>query len=259
MPVDCAEIRDAFLTGRPLPSQEVAAHVAGCAACRELLRTPVLGSLLASHSPPDSTEGALLSQVRARLEGEVGVRARLRSLKTSRRALLVAITLAAAIAPALASHHGTGGGWERAAPSLAILGAGLLLALMLSLTPSYRAARPGRALAVSALSLLIPFALVWLSGSGATELAAPPRAVSCFLYGAALSLPLFALFRLSDRAEQPSLRSLLLLAGACGLTANFALRLHCPSSDPVHLLLGHASLSVAWLLASAAPAALGRD
>jgi hypothetical protein len=40
-----------------------------------------------------------------------------------------------------------------------------------------------------------------------------------------------------------------LSAVALGLSANLVLELHCPSGNALHLLLGHASLGIAWLSA----------
>jgi hypothetical protein len=63
-----------------------------------------------------------------------------------------------------------------------------------------------------------------------------------------LTLPIAALFWAFDRDERPSLRTVCLCAGALGLSANLLLELHCPSGNTLHLLLGHASIGIAWLL-----------
>jgi hypothetical protein len=259
--VDCAEIRIAFARGAPPTGPDVDDHAAACAACRALLDGGTLGTLLAEQRATDEhQESVLLARVQARLEGEVGVRAWIRSQSTPRRFALVAIVLAFSTAPALI---------ESAAPrptsalltvSLALLGAGLLVALVSALRPLSRPLRPARVLAVAAGSLALPFVLAAIAAADrSAEHMALPRASACFLYGAAVSLPVFVLLRLLDRAEQVNLSSLAVLAGACGLVANFILRLHCPSEEPLHLLLGHATIGVTWLFLAFAPSMFRRS
>ena len=75
----------------------------------------------------------------------------------------------------------------------------------------------------------------------------PEGALSCFLYGALFTLPLGILLWAFDRDDRPTLRTVCLSAAALGLSANLVLELHCPSGHPLHLLLGHASIGLAWL------------
>ncbi|HET9932701.1 MAG TPA: hypothetical protein VFQ35_18485, partial [Polyangiaceae bacterium] len=100
-------------------------------------------------------------------------------------------------------------------------------------------------------ALALPFALAAVSPFGASLAsgAHSPRAVACYTFGAALSLPILLLVRLLDRNERSPLLPLALTAAATGLIANLVLSLHCASDDPVHLALGHASIGVGWLLA----------
>lgn len=252
--MDCAEIRDAFASGAAPTGADVDEHAAACAPCRALLDSGALGALLAEQRAGDHVaEGDLFTCVQARLEREVGIRAWFRSQTTRRRFALVAIVLAFSIAPALAQRAAKGPVSALLAVSLALLATALLLAIPAVLRPLSRPLRRMRVLAVAAGSLALPFALAGLSPVAGSAEHVASRASACFLYGAALSLPVFVLLSLLDRAEQVHLPSLALLAGTCGLAANLALRLHCPSEEPIHLLLGHATIGVAWLLLSCAP------
>ena len=49
-----------------------------------------------------------------------------------------------------------------------------------------------------------------------------------------------------DRSRDPD--HAFLAAGAAGLTGQLVLFLHCPISDPSHLLSGHASVAVIFLV-----------
>jgi len=74
-------------------------------------------------------------------------------------------------------------------------------------------------------------------------------ALGCFGYGALLTLPIAALLWAFDRDQRPSLRTVCLSAAGLGLCANLLLELHCGNGNAAHVLLGHASLGVAWLAA----------
>lgn len=257
--MDCAEIRDAFASGAGLTGPEVDDHLVTCATCRTLLDSGALGALLAEQRASHvSAEEALLARVEARLEREVGVRAWFRSQGTRRRFALVALVLTFTIAPAVAVRSAKGPLSALAAVSLALVVAAVLLAVASVLRPPWRPLRRVRLLAVAAGSLALPFAVVALAAADGSAEHGALRASACFMYGAALSLPAFVLLKLLDRAEQVSLPSLALLAGTSGLVANLVLRLHCPSEEPVHLLLGHATIGVAWLLVSYAPSLFRR-
>jgi hypothetical protein len=68
----------------------------------------------------------------------------------------------------------------------------------------------------------------------------------CFNYGAALVVPLVALAWLFERRERMPLSALLAAGALAGVAANLLLNAHCASVHLGHLLLGHATIGVAW-------------
>jgi hypothetical protein len=100
-------------------------------------------------------------------------------------------------------------------------------------------------LVVPALAMLIaPL------GSPSPEAAAAWGSPStCFSYGAALVAPFLLLYWLFERRDNVPLTVLVSAGGLAGIAANLLLHAHCPSAHLGHLLLGHASIGVAWALA----------
>ena len=87
-----------------------------------------------------------------------------------------------------------------------------------------------------------------LAGSGADFAACSLR---CFLFGVLISAPLGTLLWFISRVDRLALSSLIFVAGEAGVGANLALHAHCPVSYPGHLIAGHATVALAWLLALA--------
>ncbi len=70
----------------------------------------------------------------------------------------------------------------------------------------------------------------------------------CFFLGLLFGVPVYALARVLDRGANPF--SAILAALAAGLTGNLVLDVHCPRSDPTHLLFGHFSVVLVFVLAA---------
>lgn len=70
--------------------------------------------------------------------------------------------------------------------------------------------------------------------------------VKCFGYGLAFASPLLLLAWLFERREVIPPRVLVLAGALAGVAANLLLHAHCPSVNVGHLLLGHASIGVAF-------------
>ena len=87
-------------------------------------------------------------------------------------------------------------------------------------------------------------------GAESTEAASAwGNPASCFTYGAALVAPLVLLYWLFERRAAVPWGALVMAGGVVGVAANLLLHAHCPSANPGHLLLGHASIGVVWALA----------
>jgi hypothetical protein len=107
-------------------------------------------------------------------------------------------------------------------------------------------------------ALALPFLVAFAPPTELSRSFGPGGALNCFSYGALLTLPIAALLWAFDRDDRLSLRTVCLSAAALGLSANLILELHCPSGNFVHVLLGHASLGIAWLVLWACARLLNR-
>ena len=65
------------------------------------------------------------------------------------------------------------------------------------------------------------------------------RASACFVFGLLSAAPTAALLTLLSRQSGMDILRLALVAGAAGLVGVLALVVHCPITQPIHLLLGH--------------------
>lgn len=250
--MDCTQIREAFLSGPPLRSAEIEAHLRSCPTCRELFeRDAALGSTLAKAAAQAMPlEEELFAALEARVAAEVGLRAWLRSRPTRLRFAAAALSVLSVVFI---------GGFLRTRPDLAEYPRARLV-LLLGIYALGIGAAFGKELYLSArrgsladhLGLLfgalgLPFLIAFMPATEASRHTGPEGALNCFIYGALLTLPVAALLWAFDRDNRPSLRTVCLSAAALGLSANLVLELHCPSGNAVHLLLGHASLGLAWL------------
>ena len=117
--------------------------------------------------------------------------------------------------------------------------------------PSRRAATPLRDyVGLLAFALFVPALAAFAPATEASRhTAGGGGRVRLLRYGALFTLPIAALLWAFDRDDRPSLRTVCLSAAALGLSANLLLELHCGNGKPEHVLLGHASLGLAWLAA----------
>lgn len=255
--MDCAEIRNDFVAGRVPAGPEVAAHVQGCPHCRELFENDAqLGRRLAQAVVPEVAPGDLFALVERDVSREVGVRARLRALPLRVRAgALLGVGAALFCFHLLLSHRAD---WGQYSPAV-FWTVALLLAAVFTLGTFgvlRGATAPLRPLAKeragAALLLLAPAMLALLAPLGAASAKAVTawgNPSSCFTYGAALVVPLVLLYWLFERREVVPVRALVSAGALAGLAANLLLHAHCGSAHLGHLLLGHASIGVAWALA----------
>jgi predicted anti-sigma-YlaC factor YlaD len=258
--MDCSEIRDQFLRGDLPPEERVKEHLAGCPQCRALFeRDAELGRSLAaqvSQALPFSED--FFGQIEQTLEQETGPRAWLRSRPSRLRFMLLLL-------PLLLLLIAGGVLWQRADfehyPLLRVLlllcayGVAIVLAFGKELSESPRPAPLRDYVGLLAFALFVP-ALAAFAPATEASLHTPSGGVSgafgCFAYGALFTLPIAALLWALDRNQRPSLRTACLSAAALGLSANLLLELHCSKGGPEHVLLGHASLGLAWLVTSRA-------
>jgi hypothetical protein len=206
----------------------------------------------------DPVAGLNLEKMQAELEGklaqEKGFAAWLRSRPTPLRAslaglvigLLAFLTMALWIRPdfdvyPLARMHAT----------LATIAGLIVLNLILLLWPLQLPAAPrwllGFAVACAPIGLFF-----WYSAPAA-HVAHPKslpdqnigsmlvHALKCLTFGSVAAAAFYSVFRALDRGGS---NRLLLMAACAGLGANLLLQLHCPSTSPMHLVIGHLGVVV---------------
>lgn len=252
--MDCSQIRDKFVNGVPLADEPVKEHLAGCPQCRELFEHDAeLGHNLAAQTsaalpfPED-----LFGQIEQKLARESGPRAWLRSRPSRLRFALVLLPLLLVLlAGGILRERADFAQYPllRVVLLLCVYGVAIALALGRELSESPRREPLGDYLGLLAFALLVPFLAAFAPATETSRLAGAGGAVGCFSYGALLTLPIAALLWAFDRDDRPSLRTVCLSAAALGLSANVLLELHCGNGNAQHVLLGHASLGAAWLVA----------
>jgi len=253
--VDCAEIRQGFLTGVVPSGPSVGEHLKWCPHCRELFRDDAtLGRHLAGAaalSPQASTLG--YARVSNELAAERGARAFLRSRSTRTRWLLSLVLPAVLIARELFRNRVPLG--SMSVPRLIVGGAllgVLLLVTWVALLPAPAArpvARLRSALAFFAWCLPCALLLVPETRSSGDDSHFALRSFTCFGYGSALAAPSFALGWVFDRGLELPYRVWAFGAGVVALLANSILLVHCPIAERAHLIVGHFSIGLTWFLA----------
>ena len=255
--MDCAEIRQGFVTGGVPSGRSVDEHRRECAHCNELFVGDAelgLGLTRVAAVAPQGF-GEQLFATESLIAEERGVRAFLRSRSTRVRWAL-SLSLPAVLLVREWVH--------RRAP-LRELGttrllAGLLLLVLLgvvvnsALRPLPIERRAARLRSVLSLFAWCLPCVLWFApeapvhaeniSSGGFAL----RSLTCFGYGSALSAPSFALLWAFEREQRVSYRVWALAAGMVALLSSLILVLHCPSTNRAHLT-GHFSIGLVWFIA----------
>ncbi len=259
--MDCAAIRDTFLAGGFPKGPEVEEHVRGCPHCRELLQAgTALGPGLAAAREHVELGSGLFEAVEAEVRRERGLRAWLRSWPTLLRSALVLGSVALIVTYQLLAKRRPDFDFY---PLLRfqVVSALFAVALVLGVDGALRVLgrpqpRPALLASASLCVLVMPFLVASLpppvdlhpaslEGAGADF---APSALKCFLYGVLISLAPALLLWLTSRDDRPPLSVVLFAAGAAGIAANLALHAHCAITHPGHLLVGHATVGLCWLL-----------
>jgi hypothetical protein len=248
--MDCTNIRDALLTGSVPTGAEVDAHVRDCVACGELLRDESLlgrafpGSRRVTPDTEDQWESLEVA-----LGSERGARAWLRSRSTSFRLVAAALVVLALVS--LGGWLPEAGVTARSTAWAATFVVASIAALGFLVTPfGYPARTLGARVAFTAVTLLLPLTRALTSShDGALHFHAESSfaqlSLACFSYGLLLVSPFVVVLWWLDRSERSVMETLAGVGTAAGLVANAGLALHCPSADPAHLALGHATIGAA--------------
>jgi len=226
-------------------------HVGECAACGERLAflAEVPAAAEERRSAPDPAElEPGFAALRAEVERESGLLAKLRAWPTARRrGLLLCVGLAVlaavwAIAP-----------WKhlepaRAGLSVAGLGVILLAALWQSLRPIHQPPLPAWAWwSLVGAAVAFPFLLSTLPA--AFHGAAPKSGGMCFGFGCLFGFPILLLGFLLNRAPAGAVvgSGLLLALAAGGALGGVTLDAHCGTPGTLHRIVSHGALAATWV------------
>jgi hypothetical protein len=139
---------------------------------------------------------------------------------------------------------------DRMALTLAAIGLLLVVSLMIALRPLQRPGLPRwvapAVVTTSLFALASLYVISPLPPHVVTSGASLGPALVCLAIGLLLGVPVYALIALVDRGGA---RRALPMAAAAGLAANLVLHIHCPRTDPSHLMIGHFGAAALLLLA----------
>lgn len=203
----------------------------------------------------------LRARVEQDLAAEQGVVARLRALRTSHRIALIfglaaCVTVISVVATPRVDLGEFPGG--RMAVTLGLLAAVTAAAAWRLLRPLH--APPPTVWAsrlLLAAGVLLPCVIAWIPmshvgsdpGTGAVFAA---QCSKCLAFGGVMGFPVLLVAFLARRSRVDGAAVAALAGVASGLTGNLALQVHCPITDPMHLLGGHALLIALLGVAAAA-------
>ena len=255
---DCKDLRDALMKGASLDDPRLRAHVRECEGCAELMAEDAsLGHALAAvPAMPEMDLSGMLAGLDDALGREESKLAWLRNRSTTARiaavvgvgVLLVLVGGAAKIRPDISAYP-----LPRLILTVVVYLSLVGLAAVIAFRPLYQKPVPRAVLyALIGVAALLPFVVASMPQAHAHIAGTPlgngadfiPRAFACFRYGVALSLPVLVLAALADRGAFRIGVWPVLLGAAAGLIGTVALELHCPITEPIHLLLGHASIAM---------------
>ena len=207
---------------------------------------------------PSPVPPPLVARVREALAGEIGPAASLRALTTSLRvgAGVVVIALLSLVVLAVTPRHDLAAYPSlRMALALGIFAALGLMAVWTTLRPLHQpevSTRGHLGLSFAVLASIVAMALLPDAYSGAglhVHVSAPvlDAAWRCLVFGVVTGAPFVLAARILDRAGLKGRTHLHFAGATAALTGNLTLQLHCPLTDPLHLLLGHATVVLPFL------------
>jgi len=258
----CDDTRRALERGELPDSREARDHLEVCPACRELVvGAPALGHRLAALKSPsvpaDGWEGhgQTWMALQAELQAEQAAAGWLRNRPTPFRVVLsIGVPTVLVAWHLMANRREDWGVYPpaRLVGEAAILLVSLWAAIHFSLRPLYLPPRTWPRRVVMLVALTLPAVLAALGPAHfahsasleGTGLDFWPRALACLKFGAAMAVPAMLVLLWADRSQGKSLTLAALVAGAGGLTGNLVLHVHCPITDPLHLLVGHATVGL---------------
>ena len=255
--VSCREIQTQLLQGA-LANAQVRAHLETCLPCAELAADQAeLAHLLdrgAEDLPPLEK---MMAATQQKIAADVGIAARIKHWSTPVRAGLMFSATAAILAFVLAFRARP----DLAAvpiPDVSLRSAGLLLWVGIGLASAMRPSH------IPALRTSGFWAMLGAAVVGPVVVALLPEMHTgheaslvdnfalqtglCFVWGTAVAFAVVALWRTVERRSQPTARHFATAAATAAAAANIALLLHCPLTDPAHMVVGHGLIGAFWAM-----------
>ena len=255
----CTDVRSTLLRGEVPSGAAADAHLGDCAGCSALVASGgALAAALGTEPTPSADYAELYTSLKQEVADERGIRGFLRSRSTATRVVaLAALIVALAVYVVVFKPRSDLADAPRGRMIAVMVSFGALAfgSIVVALRPVHAPtlpARIGRLLLVGGLAAVVGFAIAPAVGETAILDGGEHfsrMAMSCFMFGSMLALPLLALGCLLDRGGDLVGGRLLLAGGAAGLSGNLFLELHCSLQLPAHYLAGHASVVVGMLIA----------
>lgn len=263
---DLSSLARQGLLEQRLDDSEVLAHLRECGACEALYAGSQVGAVLANEaeSSLDFDLDALRSALDAELDQEAkDPTARIRELPLRARLLLIGAVAGCTILGLAATWTRADWGSYPAARmwvtlgALAVTASFVLRELLRPLTtierPRVQQAWLLGGVLTPVLFAVLPHGLLSSHSALSSEALLPTAphsfvsgAAACLAIGVGLLLPTAACVVLALRSAARETHAVWLVAGFLGLVGNVVLQVHCPFTDLMHLLFGHALLSVVW-------------
>ena len=173
----------------------------------------------------------------------------LRSRPTAIRRLIAFIAFAGILVVAVLTKPlpdgAITGAWIASSAAFVAL---LVVTLFAAIRPLYVATLPrttGYLLGALTIAATVAAALLPLADAHASSGGSLPHPSVCLGMGLLIGLPVYALLRIIDRGNP---LGGLVAAAAAGLGGNLFLQMHCPTGDSTHLLMGHATVAIMFVM-----------
>jgi hypothetical protein len=256
--VTCRAVQNKLVQGETA-NAVVRAHIEDCPPCSELAADQAeLAQLFALGSKDAPELQAMFAATQSRIAGDVGPIARIRRWSTTARVGLM-LTAAAGLCTVVLLFRARADLAAIPLPGVGLRTCGLMawvvLGLASAMRPSHlRGLSNRQAWSLLAVAMLGP---VWVALLPEMHTGHEASVVQhfalqtalCFAWGTAVAIPVIGLWRVVERRVHPTARHLATAAATAAATANIALLLHCPLTDPAHMAIGHGLIGPIWALA----------
>lgn len=254
--ISCRDARAAIARGEIGEDDALLGHLETCEACADLAEeSGLLADAIDQYTEEDEE---ILVSTHDRIAADVGAAIWLKTRPTWLRrtmAIASAIALFLFALVAVRRHDFSEYPVDRMMLTIAVMLVLLVASLWIGLRPLHQPSLPAwvngtlTAVSVVATFLFAAVPTLYLPVAPHVDLL-QALGMPCLYLGVLVGIPVYALARLLDRGASPL--AAVLAALASGLTGNLVLQVHCAETSPMHLVFGHFSVLVAFLIVAAA-------